>query len=63
MTELPLKKAPGELVSKTGRKLLTNSAKYHALNLLQAPFAFVFWMVEQRKARLQDRIANGGSKS
>jgi hypothetical protein len=29
---------------------------YHALNVLQAPFGFVFWRIEQRKAKLQDRI-------
>jgi hypothetical protein len=31
---------------------------YRVLSLLQAPFGFVFWLIEQRKARLQDRIAN-----
>jgi len=28
------------------------------LDFVQAPFGFVFWFIEQRKARLQDRIAN-----
>jgi hypothetical protein len=55
MNALP-KEKPGELVSKTGHKQM--HAEYYALHLLQAPFAFVFWMIEQRKARLQDRIAN-----
>ena len=31
---------------------------YHALCLVQRPFGWVFWLIEQRKARLQDRIAN-----
>jgi hypothetical protein len=31
----PPKKAPGELASKTGRKLLTNSGNYHTLLPLQ----------------------------
>lgn len=29
---------------------------YRFLNILQAPLGFLFWMVEQRKARLMDRI-------
>lgn len=58
MNDTPPKKKPGELASKTGRKLLTKSAKYHALDLLQAPFRFVFWHIEQAKARIQDRIEN-----
>jgi hypothetical protein len=37
------------------------STAYRALNVLQAPFGFVFWLIEQRKARLQDRIDNEGS--
>ena len=31
---------------------------YRVLDFVQAPFGFVFWFIEQRKARLQDRIAN-----
>jgi hypothetical protein len=58
----PSKKAPGELASKTGRRLLTNSAKYHALDLLQAPSRFLFWRIEQAKARIQDRIENERSR-
>ena len=34
---------------------------YHLLHLLQAPFGFVFWLIEQRKARLQDRIDSEGT--
>jgi hypothetical protein len=26
------------------------------LNLIQAPFGFVFWLIEQRKARLSDEL-------
>jgi hypothetical protein len=33
-------------------------AEYRVLDIVQAPFGFVFWLIEQRKARLQDRIAN-----
>ncbi len=51
------KKAPGELTSKTGRWLIA-SIEYHALDLLQAPFRFVFWHIEQAKARIQDSIDN-----
>jgi hypothetical protein len=36
---------------------------YRLLALLQAPFGFVFWLIEQRKARLQDRIENERSAS
>jgi len=32
---------------------------YHTLDLRQAPFGFVFWLLEQRKAKLQDCIENG----
>jgi hypothetical protein len=56
----PPEKSPGELASRTGRKLLSNLVKYHALDLLQVPFGFVFWMIEQCKARLQDKLANEG---
>jgi hypothetical protein len=59
----PPKKKPGELASKTGRKLLTDSAKYHALDLLQAPSRFVFWRIEQVKGRIQDRIENERSET
>ena len=33
-------------------------ASYRLLELLQAPFRFVFWFIEQRKSRLHDHIAN-----
>jgi len=31
---------------------------YRVLDFVQAPFSFVFWIIEQRKARLEDRIDN-----
>ncbi len=37
-------------------------AKYHALGFVQRPFGWVFWLIEQRKARIQDRIANRESR-
>jgi hypothetical protein len=58
MKSPPKKKAPGELASKAGRKLLTDPTKYHALHLLQGPARFLFWRIEQAKARIQDRIEN-----
>ncbi len=33
---------------------------YQILALVQAPFGYVFWFLEQRKARIQDRIENKG---
>jgi hypothetical protein len=50
------KKARGELASKTARKL--TQTEYHALDFVQAPFRFVFWLIERCKARLQDEIDN-----
>jgi hypothetical protein len=41
-----------------GLRKLTTRARYHALHLLQAPFGAAFWFIEQRKANLQDRLAN-----
>ena len=52
------KEKPGaSLAGATGRRKLL-IAEYHALHLLQAPFRFVFWRIEQRKARLQDQLSN-----
>jgi len=31
---------------------------YRALSFLQAPVGFLFWKIEQVKARLQDQLAN-----
>ncbi len=55
----PKEKGPlqhGPLRSKLAR------AKYHALGFVQRPFEWVFWLIEQRKARIQDRIANRESR-
>jgi hypothetical protein len=52
----PPKKKP--LLGGKGLRKLTTPAQYQALAVLQAPFAFMFWLIEQRKARLQDRIDN-----
>jgi hypothetical protein len=52
----PKKKKPGA-GKQTGRKW-TASAAYRALALVQAPFGFVFWLIEQRKAQIQDRLDN-----
>jgi len=49
----PPKEKP--LLGGEGLRELTTRARYHAL--LQAPFGFVFWKVENRKARLQDQLA------
>ena len=46
-----------------GLRKLTTQAEYQALDLLQVPFGFVFWKIEQRKARLQDRIDNKRGES
>lgn len=55
------RKTPGELASKTGRKLITE-AEYHALALLKTVFGRPFWFFEQRRAQLMDRIANQRSE-
>jgi hypothetical protein len=34
------------------------TSAYRLLNVLQAPFAWAFWFIEQRKAKLQDWVAN-----
>ncbi len=36
--------------------------EYRALGLLQRPFGYLFWLIEQRKARLLDRIENERSE-
>jgi type IV secretory pathway TrbD component len=33
---------------------------YQLLDWLQRPFGFVFWLIEQKKARIQDRNDNDG---
>ena len=49
---------PCEVGLDVGRNLIT-WAEYHALTLVQRPLGYVFWLIEQRKGRLQDRIAGG----
>jgi hypothetical protein len=62
MNSPPQRKAPGELGSKTGRKLITE-AEYHALALLTTLFRSPFWFFEQRRARLADRVENERSET
>jgi hypothetical protein len=45
----------------TALKTAQLQAEYHVLSLLQTPFGFAFWYIEQRKTQLQDRFSNGGS--
>jgi hypothetical protein len=45
----------------TALKTAELQAAYHVLSLLQTPFGFMFWLIEQRKAQLQDRISNEGN--
>jgi len=52
----PPKEKP--LLGGKGLRKLTTAARYHALDFVQAPLRFVFWLIEQRKAGLQDRISN-----
>jgi hypothetical protein len=56
MTAPKAKRAPAESAL---RKLRLRAA-YHALNLVQAPFGFVFRKIEQVTARLRDQIESGG---
>jgi hypothetical protein len=49
------RKAPGELASKTGRKLIA-SAQYSALTLLANVFGAAFWFFEQRRWQLADQL-------
>jgi hypothetical protein len=52
----PPKEKP--LLGGEGLRKLTKQRVYHALDFVQAPFGIVFWLIEQCKARLQDRIDN-----
>jgi len=40
------------------KRFLWWTGAYRVLALSQAPFGFVFWLLEQAKAKLQDRIDN-----
>ena len=42
----------------TALKTAELSVAYRLLSILQAPFDFMFWLIEQHKARLMDRIEN-----
>jgi hypothetical protein len=53
----PPKKARGELVSKTARKLIA-STQYAALSVLANLFGALFWFIEQRRWRLADLFDN-----
>jgi hypothetical protein len=44
--------------AKTALRKLQLLGAYHALDLVQTPFGFVFWKIEQLKSRLQDQTAN-----
>jgi hypothetical protein len=46
------------LLGGAGLRELIARIEYHALDLVQAPFSFVFWKIEQCKARLRDQLAN-----
>jgi hypothetical protein len=53
----PRKKAPGQLGSKTGRKLIA-VIQYCSLTFIANVFGAVFWFAEQRRWLLADRIEN-----
>jgi hypothetical protein len=53
--------APPKAKRRLCRTALRNTellAAYRLLAFLQAPFGFVFWLIERRKAQLQDQIEN-----
>ena len=41
-------------------RVLRWRVEFRILSLAQLPFGFVFWLIEQRTARLRDRLANEG---
>jgi hypothetical protein len=51
----PLKRARGELASKTARKPIT-CAHYAVLTVLATVFGAAFWFFEQRRGRLADEL-------
>ena len=59
MNSPPQRKTPGELGSRTGRKLL-QKIKYAALTLFANMFGAAFWFVEQRRWRVADQLDNEG---
>jgi hypothetical protein len=44
-----------------GLSKLTTATAYRVLDLLQAPFGFMFWLIERRNARLQNTIDTEGA--
>jgi len=48
------KRAP----AKSALELIELRLEYWLLDFLQVPFAYVFWLIEQRKSRLNDRLEN-----
>jgi len=42
--------------AKTAPRIAKLRTAYRLLDFLQAPFALLFWWIEQAKARLQDSI-------
>ena len=59
MNSPPQRKAPGELGSKAGRKLI-QKIQYAALTLVANIFGTVFWFAEQRRWRVADQLDNEG---
>ena len=53
----PLLKAKRGLCG-TALQVLDWKLEYHVLHFLQGPFTYVFWLIERRKARLRDLLAN-----
>jgi len=53
------KRAPAKSALRNAELL----AAYRVLGILQAPFRFVFWKIEQIKGRLQDRFDNERSET
>ena len=51
----PAKKAPGELASKTGRKLIA-AAQYAVLAILAHVFGAPFWFAVQWRGKLADEL-------
>jgi hypothetical protein len=55
MTSPPKKKGG---LCRTALPNVELTGAYRLLTFLQAPCGFLFWVIEQRKARLQDQIGN-----
>jgi hypothetical protein len=45
----------------TALQILEWQVSYRVLDWVQAPFAYVFWLIGQHKGWLQDLLANGGT--